>query len=345
MAPSCPGCNGSRAGISAIAGPDHLQLITAVPAAKPRFHHPSPISWSSAGQRETFTLIWHPSHEDAPPPVDPMLGHPGNRALVAGWSARCTYNGEWREQVMRSLITLKALTYDADGRHRGRAHDVAARSSSAACATGIIAIAGCATRRSRFVRSSRPAISKRRGRWRAWLLGAVAGRPAETQIMYGLAGERRLDRNRARLAAWLRRVAAGACRQCRRRSSFSSTSMAKSSTLFITAALGRPGSIPMAGSNGRALVEFVETAWQRPDEGIWEVRGPRRHFTHSKVMAWVALDRGIKAAERLGFEGPLDRWRAVRDTIHAQVCDQGFDTDTRLLRAVVWLQASWTPAC
>jgi GH15 family glucan-1,4-alpha-glucosidase len=317
-----PWVNQVNGGISAVAGPDHVQLIATVPLHSVHFSTQSDFD-VTAGQRETFTLIWHPSHEEVPPPIDPVWATLETERFWRDWSARCTYKGQWRDQVVRSLITLKALTYAPTG------GIVAAPTTSLPEQLGGVRnwdYRFCWLRDATFTLYSLLAtgyLDEARA-WRAWLLRAVAGQPAETQIMYGLAGERRLPET---ILNWLPgyegakpvRIGNAASQQ------FQLDVYGEVLDVLYHARLSGLEGHADGWPNGRGLVEFVETAWKQPDEGIWEVRGPRRHFTHSKVMAWVALDRGIKAAERLGFEGPLDRWRGVRDTIHAQVCDLGFD--------------------
>jgi GH15 family glucan-1,4-alpha-glucosidase len=311
-------------GISAVAGPDHLQLITPVPLNNHDFLTAADFV-VSAGQREFFTLIWHPSHEDTPPPVDPWWAILETDRWWRDWSARCTYHGEWRAQVLRSLITLKALTYAPTG------GIVAAPTTSLPEWLGGVRnwdYRFCWLRDATFTLFSllNTGYLEEARAWRAWLMRSVAGRPAETQIMYGLAGERRLPE--AELP-WLPgyegsrpvRIGNAASKQ------FQLDVYGEVIDALYHARLAGLEPLPDAWSNGRALIEFVESAWQRPDEGIWEVRGPQRHFTHSKVMAWVALDRGVKILEHFQFEGPLERWKQTRDAIHAQVCREGFNKD------------------
>src|SRR5438067_425021 len=161
--------------------------------------------------------------------------------------------------------------------------------------------------------------------WREWLLRAVAGDPATVQIMYGLAGERRLTELEL---DWLPgyanskpvRIGNAASRQ------FQLDVYGEVvNAMHYARQAGVKGAGPGGWAVGRALLKSVEDLWDKPDEGIWEVRGPQQHFVHSKVMAWVAIDRGIKAAEKYRLDAPLDRWRALRDTIHARVCEHGFD--------------------
>jgi GH15 family glucan-1,4-alpha-glucosidase len=162
--------------------------------------------------------------------------------------------------------------------------------------------------------------------WREWLLRAVAGQPAQLQIMYGLAGERQLPE---REIPWLagyegsRPVRIGNAAH----SQFQLDVYGEIADAFHVARRYGIESHDDSWRVEKALLDFLESAWRQADEGIWEVRGPRRHFTHSKVMAWVAADRAIKAVERFGLEGPIERWRALRATIHAQVCRQGFSSE------------------
>jgi GH15 family glucan-1,4-alpha-glucosidase len=161
--------------------------------------------------------------------------------------------------------------------------------------------------------------------WRQWLLRAVAGSPAELQIMYGIAGERRLTELEL---GWLpgyeqsRPVRIGNAASGQLQLDVYGELVDAS---FQSLIAGLPAD-PNGWNLLTTVLEFLETAWHEPDDGIWEVRGGRRHFTHSKIMAWVAMDRGVKAIERLGRSGPLERWRQVRDRIHSEVCERGFDT-------------------
>jgi GH15 family glucan-1,4-alpha-glucosidase len=162
--------------------------------------------------------------------------------------------------------------------------------------------------------------------WRKWLINAVAGKPSELQIMYGLAGERRLTEL---TLDWLPgyegaspvRIGNAACRQYQL-----DVYGEVMDTLYLARRAGLEPS-ENAWRVQRAMMQFLETNWDKPDEGIWEVRGPRRHFTHSKVMAWVALDRAIKAVENLGLEGPVEDWLGLRQHIHDQICNEGFDAE------------------
>jgi GH15 family glucan-1,4-alpha-glucosidase len=309
-------------GISAVAGPDRIVLITEVPLHGENFHTVADFT-INAGQRETFTLIWHPSHEEMPHPINGWWAILGTERWWHDWSSRCTYQGEWREAVIRSLITLKALTYAPTG------GIVAAATTSLPEQLGGVRnwdYRFCWLRDATFTLLSllNTGYLDEARAWRGWLMRAVAGRPAETQIMYGIGGERRLTELELK---WLdgyegsRPVRIGNAAS----SQFQLDVYGEVIDALYHARLMGLEPMPEAWPPARVLLEFVESAWRNPDEGIWEVRGPRRHFTHSKVMAWVALDRGVKAIERLGVEGPVERWRSTRDTIHSQICKEGFN--------------------
>ena len=160
--------------------------------------------------------------------------------------------------------------------------------------------------------------------WRGWLLRAVGRRPAQLQIMYGLGGERRLTEYEVPWLPGYEGSEAGAGRQ-RGPRQFQLDVYGEVLDAMYQARRAGLGPTATAGGWSGRWSQFVEEAWDEPDEGIWEVRGPRRHFTHSKVMAWVALDRAVKTVEQFGLEAPVDRWRGVRDAIHDRVCRDGFD--------------------
>jgi len=312
-------------GITAIGGPDSVALITPVPLRGEGLATVADFV-ISAGQRERFTLLWHASHEPMPPPIDPWWAIIGTENWWKEWSGRCTYRGEWRDAVVRSLITLKALTYAPTG------GIVAAPTTSLPEKIGGVRnwdYRYCWLRDATFTLfalMNTGYLSEARA-WRGWLMRAIAGHPAESQILYGLAGERRLPELEL---DWLSgyeasrpvRIGNAASKQ------FQLDVYGEVLDALYHARLHGLETLPGGWANAQALLEFVETAWQKPDEGIWEVRGPRRHFTHSKVMAWVAFDRGVKMMERFGLEGPAERWQQVRDAIHAQVCRDGFNAET-----------------
>jgi GH15 family glucan-1,4-alpha-glucosidase len=311
-------------GIRAIAGPDALQLYTDVTLRGEDFTTVADFSVSE-GQRVPFVLVWHPSHLPPPPPIDAEDTLRHTEHWWQAWSKRCTYEGPWREAVMRSLITLKALTYAPTG------GIVAAPTTSLPEQLGGVRnwdYRYCWVRDATFTLYaliSSGYIGEARA-WREWLLRAVAGTPSQLNIMYGLAGERRLSELELE---WLPgyegaapvRIGNAAYHQFQL-----DVYGEMMDLLYVAARLGlKPDDD--AWRLQRALLDFLTSAWRQPDEGIWEMRGPKRHFTHSKVMAWVAVDRMIKAVEHFGVEGPVERWRQLRDIIHAEVCQRGFDAE------------------
>ena len=309
-------------GVSAIAGPDALRLVTPVATRGEGLTTVAEFTVSE-GERVPFVLTWHRSYDPEPARVDPEAALDDTLAWWREWSSRCTYAGSRRDLVMRSLITLKALTYLPSG------GIVAAATTSLPEAIGGVRnwdYRFCWLRDATFTLLSLldAGYVDEATAWREWLLRAVAGDPSKLQIMYGLGGERRLDEYEL---PWLagyegsRPVRVGNAASAQ----FQLDVYGEvSDALHHARARGlKPG--PAGWALERALVCFVERAWEQPDEGIWEVRGPRMHFTHSKVMAWVALDRAIQSAECFGLEAPLDRWRVARDAIHARVCRDGYD--------------------
>jgi GH15 family glucan-1,4-alpha-glucosidase len=309
-------------GLSAIGGPDAALLRTSVETRGEDLSTVADFT-VSAGEQVPFTLTWYPSHQPAPAPSDPAARIADAERWWRAWSSRCTYDGQWRDAVVRSLITLKALTYAPTGGL------VAAATTSLPEALGGVRnwdYRYCWIRDATFSLYALMigGFVDEAGAWRSWLRRAVAGHPADAQIVYGVRGERRL---REFELGWLGgyegsapvRIGNAAHNQ------FQLDVYGEVLDAFHCA---RRHGLPRdedAWRVQRELVEHVASVWNEPDEGIWEVRGPRRHFTHSKVMAWVALDRAVKAVERSGFDGPVDAWRRIRDTIHADVCSRGFD--------------------
>lgn len=306
----------------AIAGPDGLSLWTPVECFGRDFSTVAEFTVSE-GQRIPFSLTWFPANEEPPRPVDAGFAIQDTELWWTEWSAQCTYQGEYREAVIRSLITLKALTYAPTG------------GIVAAATTSLPETLGgarnwdyrfCWLRDATLTLESlmRGGFYEEAMAWRNWLLRASAGDPSQLQIMYGAAGERRLEEWEV---DWLPgyegsspvRIGNAAAGQ------FQLDVYGEvMSALYESAQRCETGDSSWAFQ--LALMEFVEEGWREPDDGIWEVRGPRRHFTHSKVMAWVAIDRAIKTAEEFGFEGPIARWKGIRKEIHDQVCDLGFNT-------------------
>ena len=310
----------------AVGGPDSLYLHTPVETRGEQFTTVADFS-VSAGQRVPFVLIWHPSHEPAPQPVDPERVLEETAAWWRDWSSHCTYKGEWHDQVLRSLITLKALTYAPTG------GIVAAPTTSLPEALGGVRnwdYRHCWLRDATFTLYSLMAAGYRdeASAWRDWLLRAAAGDPMQLQIMYGPAGERRLTEIQlAHLPGYEGsapvRIGNAAVHQFQ---------LDVYGEVIDTLYQARRVGIEADDSSWalqQHLLECLESRWQHPDEGIWEVRGPRRHFTHSKVMAWVAADRVVKGIETFGLQGDVDRWRRLRDRIHAEVCEKGYAPDRR----------------
>ena len=311
-------------GIRAIGGPDALDLYTEIELRGEQLTTVADFT-VAAGQRVPFVLVWHPSHLPPLPPIDPEEALCQTEHWWQAWSQRCTYEGPWREAVMRSLITLKALTYGPTG------GIVAAPTTSLPERLGGVRnwdYRYCWVRDATFTLyalMSGGYIDEARA-WRDWVLRTVAGTPSQLNIMYGLGGERRLSELELE---WLPgyegalpvRIGNAAYRQFQL-----DVYGEMMDVLYVADQLGLTPD-PDAWRVQRALLDFLESAWRQPDEGIWEVRGPKRHFTHSKVMAWVAVDRVIKAVEHGGLDGPVERWRQLRDTIHAEVCQRGFDAE------------------
>jgi GH15 family glucan-1,4-alpha-glucosidase len=280
-----------------------------------------------AGERVPFVIMWHRSHQSTPAPPDAVDAIADTESWWSEWSAKCTYEGPWRRQVLRSAITLKALTFAPTGGL------VAAPTTSLPEQLGGIRnwdYRYCWMRDATFSLYALMTCGfvEEAASWRNWLLRAVAGDPAQLQIMYGAGGERRLPEYEL---PWLpgyagsRPVRIGNAAHTQRQLDIYGEVM---DTLHVARRSGLADD-PDTWRLQRVLLQFLESAWPEPDEGIWEVRGPRRHFTHSKVMAWVAFDRAIKAIDRFGLDGPRNRWQAHRDRIHAEVCRDGFDMTRR----------------
>ncbi len=304
------------------AGPDTLELRTPVATRGEDLKTVADFE-VSAGECIPFVLNYRPSYEARQPAIDVEAALRETRSRWLAWSGRCTYQGPWRDAVMRSLITLKALTYAPSG------------GIVAAPTTSLPEMRGgqrnwdyryCWLRDATFTLNALllTGYTDEAVAWREWLLRAVAGSPADLQILYSVTGERRLDECEL---GWLPgygdaapvRIGNAAARQ------FQLDVYGEvMDTLHLARAAGLAPE-PHAWRIQCAILEFLQAHWRDPDEGIWEVRGPRRHFTHSKVMAWVAFDRAVKSVQRFGLQGSADSWRRTRDAIHAQVCESGFD--------------------
>ena len=310
--------------VSAVAGPDAVSLRSDTECYGKDFATYSDFTLG-AGDHARFVLSWYPSHLNPPAPraADQWLRR--TQEWWEHWSAKSTYRGEWSDAVGRSLLTLKALTYYPTG------------GIVAAPTTSLPEDLGgernwdyryCWLRDATMTLAAlmRNGYLDEADHWRSWLLRAIAGVPEDTQIMYGIAGERRLAEQDL---GWLTgyagsrpvRIGNGASRQFQ---------LDVYGEVMDALALAREGGLPYseeAWDLQTNLVGFVCEAWNRPDEGIWEVRGPRRHFTFSKVMAWVALNRAIEAVRHFGRSGEVDRWRKVRDEIRAEVLTRAYDPD------------------
>ncbi|MFG3349690.1 glycoside hydrolase family 15 protein [Streptomyces sp. NPDC048018] len=308
----------------AVAGPDSVWLDTDAET-----HGKDLTTYSeftvTPGDTITFTISWQPSHKEPPPLPDPAGSLEATAEFWREWVEHCTYHGPYREAVVRSLITLKALTYAPTG------GIVAAPTTSLPEEIGGVRnwdyrytwLRDAAITLSSMLRTG---YREEARAWRDWLLRAVAGDPENLQIMYGIAGERELGE--AELD-WLPgyensgpvRVGNGAAGQ-----------LQLDVYGEVTEALHLAHMTGLSRNDYASLLQiklinYLETNWDQPDEGIWEVRGPRRHFTHSKVMAWVAVDRTIKLIESGDADGPLERWRELRDDIHRDVCEKGYDKE------------------
>jgi GH15 family glucan-1,4-alpha-glucosidase len=304
------------------AGPDTLELTASVDIKPENMKSVAEFALG-AGERQWFALNYRASHLDTLPGVDTQASLAKTESLWHHWCSRCSYQGQWGEPVLRSLITLKALTYKPSGGM------VAAPTTSLPEHLGSVRnwdYRYCWLRDATFTLNALLLAgyhSEATG-WCEWLLRAVAGSPEDLQILYGVTGVRRLDEIEL---PWLPgyqnsapvRVGNAASRQFQ---------LDVYGEVMDSLHLARVAGLepdPATWDFIVLMLKTLETRWQEPDEGIWEVRGPRLHFTHSKVMAWVAFDRAIKDAEAGGLEGPIERWRELRDAIHAQVCERGFD--------------------
>ncbi|WP_406389182.1 glycoside hydrolase family 15 protein [Streptomyces sp. NBC_00887] len=309
----------------AVAGPDSVWLRSEPPVKTWGQQFSTCSSFTVAeGEKVAFVLTWHPSHAPRPKLIDPYKALKHTLTDWAKWSARCTYQGRHREAVLRSLITLKALTYAPTG------GIVAALTTSLPEEIGGVRnwdYRYCWLRDSTLTLAAMVAAGylEEAAAWRDWLLRAVAGDPADLQIMYGLAGERRLPETEL---PWLsgyehsRPVRTGNA-AVRQRQLDVYGEVIDSLRVAREAGLGNK---PHAWNLQLSLLGFLESTWREPDEGLWEVRGQRRHFVHSKVMAWVAADRAVRTLEEdPGLPGDADRWRAMRDAVHAEVCEKGYD--------------------
>jgi GH15 family glucan-1,4-alpha-glucosidase len=310
-------------GMGALAGPDAALLRAPIRMAEQDSSIVGELT-IAAGESVPLVLSWHPSYLPQPGLIDAAAALSATESFWREWSSRVEYGGEWREAVVRSAITLKALTYEPTG------GIVAAPTTSLPEAIGgernwdyrycWLRDAALSVEALLRIGYTAEAVA-----FREWLLRAGTGHPRQARIMYGLAGERRLVEQTLRALPGYEgsapvRIGNAAADQ------FQLDVYGElANAFFLGLELLNVEPEPSRWQNVSRALEVVEEVWAQPDEGIWEVRGPRRHFTHSKVMAWVAFDRAVRAAERFGLDGPIDRWRELRNEIHEQVCREGYD--------------------
>ncbi|MGE3959696.1 MAG: glycoside hydrolase family 15 protein [Vicinamibacterales bacterium] len=309
-------------GWRAIAGPDMVTLHTTV-ALHGHDLRTCGEFLVSEGETATFVLTHGASHLPLPEAIDPESSLEHTEAFWREWSERSRSQGEWSEAVTRSLIALKALTYAPTG------GVVAAATTSLPERLG-----GVRNWDYRFCWLRDATLTllalmnngyySEASAWRDWLLRAAAGSPSQLQIMYGLAGERRLTEFEV---GWLPGYAGS--RPVRiGNAAHGQLQLDVFGEVMDALHQARRGGLPVRDEDWAfecAMLKHLASVWTQPDEGIWEVRGGRRHFTYSKVMAWVAFDRAIKTIEQSGLDGPLAEWRATRQAIHDEVCRHGFD--------------------
>jgi GH15 family glucan-1,4-alpha-glucosidase len=311
--------------LAAVAGPDALWLASDVP------HHGRDFASYAdfvvePGQKVQFVLTWHPSHQHRPSSVDPQVALDETRRFWEDWARSCTYDGPYRAAVVRSLVTLKALTYEPTG------GIVAAPTTSLPESFG-----GernwdyryCWLRDAAFTLQAlvKTGFMDEARAWREWLLRAIAGTPERLQILYGVAGERRVAETEI---PWLSgyensrpvRIGNGAVDQLQ---------LDVYGEVMDTLWLARNYELDPnedAWRMQRGLMKYLAKSWREPDEGLWEVRGGRQHFVHSKVLAWVAADRAVRTLEEFPeLGGPIDDYRAMRDEIFQDVCEHGYDKE------------------
>ena len=311
-------------GIHAVAGPDAVVLYSDVLLRGENLHTTATFTITPEDVKN-FTLIWYPSHSKIPNLKRPVSKIHKTIKWWQKWSAKSRYKGVDEEGVMRSLLTLKALSYAPTG------------AIVAAPTTSLPEEIGGSRNwdyRYGWIRDSsftllaflRAGYKEEAIHWNQWLLKAVAGTPSQVNLMYGIRGERRLTELELN---WLpgyensRPVRIG-------NEAYTQFQLDVFGELIATAHFGRFYGIPIDDNAWRIeskMVEFVIQHWKDPDEGIWEVRGPRRHFTHSKLMAWVALKHAVDAVKEYNLKGDVALWEKVRDEIHQNICENGYDPE------------------
>jgi len=321
---SVPWVRRTDRGITAIAGPDGVEIHTDVPMHGEGFQTVAEFE-VKAGKQHSFRLHWHLSHERPGMELDPVNALSETEERWKAWSAQYTGDGLYRKEVMRSLITLKALTYSPTG------------GIAAAVTTSLPEQIGgprnwdyrfCWLRDATFTLYAMlvSGFHDEARAWREWLLRAVAGNPQDVQVLYGLSGERLQPEFEV---PWLAGYEGSAPVRVGNAAHSQLQLDVFGEVMDALHTASRLGVTPTKEEWAvqRALLGFLEQHWQEPDEGLWEVRGGRQHFTHSRVMAWVAFDRAVKAVERYGMDGPVEKWRRLRTEIHAEVCEKGFNKE------------------
>jgi GH15 family glucan-1,4-alpha-glucosidase len=308
--------------LRAVAGPDMVLLSTPVDIRGENFKTVGEFT-VSAGDTVPFVLVYSPSHLPPPQPIDPQRALADTERYWRDWTAKCQSSGSYHDAIVRSLITLKALTYGPTGGL------VAAPTTSLPEQIGGVRnwdYRFCWLRDATLTLLAlmNAGYYDEAEAWREWLVRAVAGRPDQAQIMYGIAGERRLDEWQVPWLPGFRnsapvRIGNGAYGQLQL------DVYGEVMDALHTARRGGLGPSDSGWAVQVAFMQHLELVWQKPDRSIWEMRSAPRHFTHSKVMAWVAFDRGIKSAVDFKLDGPVDQWRKVRASIHDEVCRRGFD--------------------
>ncbi|MER7250352.1 glycoside hydrolase family 15 protein [Kribbella sp. NPDC000426] len=310
--------------VDAIAGPDAVSLRSDVHQYGRDLATYADFRISE-NDRAWFVLTWHPSHHPVPQPTDALESLEPTETFWKEWIGRSQSSTDFGEEVTRSVLTLKALTYAPSG------------GIVAAPTTSLPETLGgqrnwdyryCWLRDATMTLSAmlRAGYTDEAEAWRNWLLRAIAGSPADLQIMYGVTGERRLTEFEA---AWLPGYAESAPVRIGNAAA-EQLQIDVFGEVMDVLALAREhqiGATDEAWQVQRGLMAHLDEVWDQPDEGIWEVRGGRQHFTYSKVMAWVAFDRAARGVQRFGLNGPAKEWRARADEIHRAVCEQAYDAD------------------
>jgi GH15 family glucan-1,4-alpha-glucosidase len=310
--------------LTALAGPDGLCIRTPIDLHGENMAHEARFSVSK-GDRVPFVATWFPSAQRPPRRVDPEQALEETERFWVEWAGGCQYAGEWPEAVKTSVIALKALTYSPTG------GIVAAPTTSLPERIGGARnwdYRYCWLRDATFTLYAmmNAGFDQEARRWRDWLLRAVAGDVSKLQILYGVAGERRIPETEV---PWLDGYA-GSKPVRIGNAAHEQFQLDVYGEVMDALHMAREHGLAEddhAWSLQQQLMDYLERAWDSPDEGIWEVRGPRRNFTHSKVLAWVAFDRAIDLVERFGLDGPADRWRRSREEIKQEVCREGFDAE------------------